>query len=81
MLYVAVKFAGYVVKQDVLNKFIISHVLKRNKRQAKIDKAKMEAEMGGPMMDLQPDVMPPPLPPPSSTSTTTISTTTINNNK
>ena len=40
MLYVAVKFAGYVVKQDVLNKFIISQVIKRNKRQAKIEKLK-----------------------------------------
>ena len=67
MLYVAVKFAGYVVKQDVLNKFIISQVIKRNKRQAKIDKAKMEAEMGGPMMGPPPGMpMPPPLPPPSA---------------
>lgn len=71
VLYLAVKFAGYIVKQDVLNNFIISQIVKRNKREAEKQKAKMEAEMaeqggmmGPPMMD--PSMMGPPPPPPSA---------------
>ena len=71
VLYLAVKFAGYIIKKDILNNFIISQIIKRNKREDAKQKAKMEAEMGGqggmmgpPMMD--PSMMGPPpgLPPP-----------------
>jgi carbonic anhydrase len=67
VLYLAVKFAGYIVKQDVLNNFIISQIIKRNKREQEKQKAKMEAEMAeqGGMMG-PPMMGPPPPPPPPS---------------
>lgn len=45
IMYVAVKFAGYIVKQDVLNKFVISQIIKRNKR----EKEKAQAQNTGQM--------------------------------
>lgn len=69
VLYLAVKFAGYIVKKDILNNFIISQIMKRNKREKDKQKAQMEAEMaeqggmmGPPMMDpmMDPSMMGPP---------------------
>jgi carbonic anhydrase len=65
ILYLAVKFAGYIVKQDVLNNFIISQIIKRNKREKAKQEAKMQAEMGGQGAMMGPPPGPPPSAPPA----------------
>lgn len=44
IIYLSVKFAGYIVKQDILNKFVISQIIKRNKREKQKAEALAKAE-------------------------------------
>ena len=64
IIYVAVKVASYIIKNDILNSFIIAQVMKKGKRDTELKKKQQQAEMeSSGMMDPGMGGMPP-MPPP-----------------
>lgn len=60
VIYVAIKVASYFIKNDIINSFIISQVIKKNKRDEEIKRKQKEAEMEeSGMMDPSMGGMPP----------------------